>query len=450
MGVTVYIYENSFTTGKGIGFDNGPGSNDDDEDLDWLIVSDTRDYSYGEGVVTQEYTKNGIKYSAAVELTYVKSFSAPVPIGRYWTGYSQSAGGSIDQIWTGFYEREDLAIIYTGDSFLSMFYFGPDKIFGSSVSDKIYGYYGPDRLEGRAGNDIINGGGGTDYIFGGDGDDTLIDSLPRLSVYSSDGYYYGGNGIDTLEIDARSTDIMLSKNPETGTVIIYSKEGFNSLAYTDIEYIQLKDKLVTTSEIEYLGRASFEFNSTKSNPVYEFYNAGSDAYFYTSDVNERNTIIANSNEGYSKNIFIQKSRTSDYNYYNANEKIFVEYSTGEMPYFYQGSSYNAASTNSTLTRAIHRFYNTDTGHHLWSIDPAEIELIKSKWDSGEWSYKYEGTSYLVYSADPDKSDASIGEEVYRLYNSASGRHFYTADSEEVTEFQLTGQWTLEGVAFWGE
>ena len=128
----------------------------------------------------------------------------------------------------------------------------------------------------------------------------------------------------------------------------------------------------------------------------------------------------------------------------------MEFSAGELQYFYQGSSFNAASVSSNSTRAVHRFYNIDTGHHLWSIDPAEIDLIKSKWDSGEWAYKYEGTSFFVYSSDPNPNDEAIGEKVYRLYNSELGRHFYTADSEEVGEFQLTGQWILEGVAFWGE
>jgi len=434
---TINVLEGALTTEKGIGFDNSPESA---RRPIGSSVYDGRD-SYAGGTVT-------LRWSDSASWQTDRIIYGPLYTTR-WVASNHYVNGSLYEEWRDFSTSYWLAVEFNDRLWPEVFK-RDDIISGGSADDIIFGYDGQDRLYGKPGNDVINGGNGSDYLFGGDGDDTLIDTIPHNSSWQSSGYYYGGKGTDTLELDANSIDLILSRSPSTGIVTIYSKEGWDSVVYPDVEFIKLKDKTFTTSEITYLGQEAFEIGSAKAKPVYEFYNAKSDAYFYTSDFNERNTIIANSHEAYSEIIYVQKARNSSADGFDTSESIFVEYSEGGLQYFYQGSSYNAASTSSTLTRAIHRFYNTDTGHHLWSIDPAEIELIKSKWDSGEWSYKYEGTSYLVYSADPDKSDASIGEEVYRLYNSASGRHFYTADSEEVTEFQLTGQWTLEGVAFWGE
>ncbi len=55
-----------------------------------------------------------------------------------------------------------------------------------------------DTITGSSGNDILNGGGGSDTIHGGDGNDTIIGD-------PSDVLLDGGNGTDTLQVDANFT-----------------------------------------------------------------------------------------------------------------------------------------------------------------------------------------------------------------------------------------------------
>ncbi|MDC1268579.1 hypothetical protein N8Z76_02470 [Gammaproteobacteria bacterium] len=255
----------------------------------------------------------------------------------------------------------------------------------------------------------------------------------------------GGGGEDTVSVDTNFSEVLVTRNPISQNITITGKNGA-TYNIVNVETLKIGEETINIDNLDYLGETAFDFNSWGDKPVYEFYNASSDAYFYTADISERNTILLRSIKSDSGSAEIQSAESTNSSY---TETVNAT-NLGKWQYFYLGSSFNAASTNNAKSIAIHRFYNVDTGHHLWSIDPNEIALIKSKWESGEWSYRYEGTSYNVYRADPDPRNPAIGEEVYRLYNSNTGRHFYTADIEEIGLLQLTGQWSLEGVAFWGE
>ena len=255
----------------------------------------------------------------------------------------------------------------------------------------------------------------------------------------------GGGGEDIVSIDTNLSEVLVTRDPISKNITITGKNGA-TYSINNVETLKIGEETISIDNLGYLGETAFDYNSWGNKPVYEFYNASSDAYFYTADKSERNTILLRSIKSESGSAEIQSAESTNSSYLETVNATNL----GKWQYFYLGSSFNAASTNNAKSTAIHRFYNVDTGHHLWSIDPNEIALIKSKWVSGEWSYRYEGTSYNVYGADPDPSNPAIGEEVYRLYNSNTGRHFYTADFEEIGLLQLTGQWSLEGVAFWGE
>ena len=292
-------------------------------------------------------------------------------------------------------------LVLSGDVLLEEIYSGNDLIYGASGPDVIFGYDGNDVLSGRGGNDIFDGGWGYNAIFGGDGVDTAI--------YGYDAENYA-----------------ISKVPNSDVVYVgFVIGGYDYL--TSVEKIQVANGLISTEDAQFVGYYT-GFTVESRAPVIRFYNTRDNAFFYTADLSEADTVIDNS--------------------------VPFIYGTGETrsdqpwPYVNQGSTFESANSSATTAVAAHRFYNRDTGHHLWSIDPNEINLIKSKWASGEWSYGYEGTSFFMHISDPDPSNDSIGRPVYRLYNSETGRHVYSADSDEVNLFELTGVWTLEGVAFW--
>ena len=314
----------------------------------------------------------------------------------------------------------DLALttltLYSGARLTQEWFKWDDWIESANEDDILWGYRGADKIFGGGGNDTLDGGDGNDYLDGGPGDDEINGGLGVDTII-------GGLGNDTAVYYYENKNYVVSKLPNSNEVrIIFVGGGEEVLS--GIENVRFADQVVNTSESRFLGWSSVQDHNA-AQPVARFYNTRDNAFFYTADSAEAGTVLRNS---------APLSNSADTSW----------------PYVYQGSTFNAASISTSKTTTIHRFYNVETGHHLWSIDPNEIALIKSKWDSGEWSYKYEGTSYRVYSSDPNPSDPYIGEKVYRLYNSEEGRHFYSADVEEVSQFQLTGVWKLEGVAFWGE
>ncbi len=65
--------------------------------------------------------------------------------------------------------------------------------------DNIFGNAADNQLQGNEGDDTINGGAGNDFHNGGNGDDVFIANAGSNS-------YFGGNGIDTLQIEGTTED----------------------------------------------------------------------------------------------------------------------------------------------------------------------------------------------------------------------------------------------------
>ena len=101
---------------------------------------------------------------------------------------------------------------------------------------------------------------------------------------------------------------------------------------------------------------------------------------------------------------------------------------------------------------VYRFYNTKTGHHFFTTSAAERDMVQREstdpafGQPGLWPFNFEGTGYLAY-ADANHRDAT---PVYRFYSPSLDRHFFTASADEAAQVRLTGQWTDEGIGFWGE
>jgi len=256
-------------------------------------------------------------------------------------------------------------------------------------------YKGLTVIYGRSGDDTFDGEGGNSFIS-------------------------GGAGTDKVEYAWDSGDYLISKEPDTGRIYVANKIG-EELGYVldDTELLSFRDVDLDTETISYIGKVS-SIDASANSPVFRFYNTRDDAFFYTHDSNEKDNIL--------------------------NMSSVDRNNIDEWPYAFQGSTFNAASAGGNNTKLLHRFFNADTGHHLWSMDPNEIANIKNTLPS----YNYEGPSFYVYGSDPNPSDPNIGELVYRYYNSTTGKHFWTADAGERNLIQLTGVWVEEGPAFWGE
>ena len=85
--------------------------------------------------------------------------------------------------------------------------------------------------------------------------------------------------------------------------------------------------------------------------------------------------------------------------------------------------------------AVYRLYNSLTGEHFFTADEGEKQrLINAGWTD-------EGIGFYAHSED--------GDPVYRLYNTNGGEHHYTMDSAEREKLIAAG-WIDEGIAFYSD
>ncbi len=122
-------------------------------------------------------------------------------------------------------------------------------------------------------------------------------------------------------------------------------------------------------------------------PVYRFYKANGD-HFFTISEDEKNTLVNNSQSGYSL----------------------------------EGVAFYAFASQIDGTIPVYRFYSTTKGDHFFTASEAEKDTLTN---NAQWGYSYEGIAFYVYP-----SQASETSPIYRLYNSSTGFHFYTASEAE--------------------
>lgn len=84
---------------------------------------------------------------------------------------------------------------------------------------------------------------------------------------------------------------------------------------------------------------------------------------------------------------------------------------------------------------VHRFFNTTTGIHLYTVDEAEKTFIEDNLTN----FEYEGVPYYSYDT---QEAGSI--PLYRFYNENLGAHFYTPSIEERDFFIESPDYQIEG------
>ena len=305
-----------------------------------------------------------------------------------------------------------------------------DYLTGGFGTEGLFSYGGQDTLEGNSGNDIyfvdVEKSNGSE-IRDVNGQDYLIvaksENLQNLSEdLFFDPYYNlrspiiyedsqielyfpaaGTIGLDKIDnhlvIDINRDGLAEIENDVTifdffdgsGRPTVRAVEGINNLgSYEIVEFF-------VNSAQEQLKNEDFgEYT------VYRFYDANSGVHFYTSDKNERNYVY---------------DRLDNYTY--------------------EGASYTGIDPSAEIESfAVYRFYNQDSGTHLYTIDENEKNVVRQELDN----YNYEGEAFFAYNL---QVEGSI--PVYRFYNSNTGAHFYTPSAierdvviEELSNFQSEG------------
>lgn len=139
--------------------------------------------------------------------------------------------------------------------------------------------------------------------------------------------------------------------------------------------------------------------------IYRFYNSQTGAHFFTTSIEERNSII-----------------------------------TTSSTMTYEGNSYDSNATDSNGGTAVFRFYNTQNGIHFYTANTDEANNIRANLPH----FNDEGLAYYARST----ADTG-GTALFRFLNTENGSHFYTnSESERDNTINTLGHYTYEGVAFY--
>ena len=108
-----------------------------------------------------------------------------------------------------------------------------------------------------------------------------------------------------------------------------------------------------------------------------------------------------------------------------------ESEAGNLSYSFEGESFTALSSNLDLltgeaiaaAEPVFRFFNRDTGAHLFTMDVKEKDYILNNLPN----YQLEGTAYYGFETQPE-AIATI--PIYRMLNRETGTHLFTSDRNE--------------------
>lgn len=317
---------------------------------------------------------------------------------------------------------------------------GNDYLQGNAGDDSLFGFGGRDILEGGLGNDLyfINwetGAGSKIDDQGGTIDDLFIvarnTNLQTLSDnFENESYLdlranpdiYGDSAIalshpkaGIIGLEKSGNDLIidinrdgLARSPEDLTIINFFEES-GVLGNGQIERINnISNSEDIVNLVANSAKETFKNENYDDLTVYRFYNSNLGIHFYTSDRIERNYVYDHLDN-----------------------------------YTYEGASYvgieTLASENSRSV-PVHRYFNRDTGTHLYTTSISERNVIEQELDN----FSYEGE---VFSAYQNLVEGLI--PIYRFYNPITGAHFYTPSSveQEYVENQLAN-FESEGIAYY--
>ena len=261
---------------------------------------------------------------------------------------------------------------------------GDDRITANDSGNALFGWRGNDTLIGSTGNDALSGGDGDDVLSGGGGDDTLIGGE------GNDTFVGGGSDLDTLTGGDGTDAVSFGVSRSEADFAI----GADSLSVTTTE----EGTEVAT------GIESYEFTDRSVQPVYRFTNQVTGEEVYTRDPDEIETLGADSD------------------------------------YVLDGVAMGGVSAaDDANIGSVWRFRNVATGDFLLTASETE----KDELVAGGGNLELEGVAFEAFIG-----EASDATAVYRLHDSSDGDHFYTTSSTERDMLVDSGEYALEGIAFY--
>jgi len=207
-------------------------------------------------------------------------------------------------------------------------------------------------------------------------------------------------------------------------------------------------------ETVYVGTYGGVFKSTDMGQTWTDYNQGFTKAIIkeiTIDMHSRDTIYAALGQGLFKRTLSTGTLAPVYRFFNTLRgghfytisETERDYIIHDLPqYTYEGVKFYVNKSQYANTRPVFRFFNTRTGLHLYTISQVERDYIIVNLPH----YTYEGTAFYVYGPGirPPATTA-----VYRFFNRQTGAHLYTISQVE-RDYILNNlpHYNYEGIKFY--
>ena len=221
---------------------------------------------------------------------------------------------------------------------------------------------------------------------------------------------------DSPAIDAGLNDFVVEKTDLIGnTRIVGNKVDLGAYEYFAEQDLSTHPGTIGNSNIlvSDIVQTNAEDNLALTD-VHRFYQNQRGFHFYSSDLNE-----------------------IDY--------IRQQSSAGNLSYDYESEKYTVLASDSNLltgetiagVKPVYRFFNNETGAHLYTMDENEKNYIQNNLAS----YDFEDIKYYAFEVEPEEFDTV---PVYRMRNSDTGTHLLTVDQNEVNTVQNFPNFSFEG------
>ena len=365
---------------------------------------------------------------------------------------------------------------------------GADTLIGGAGNDSLFGGKGNDSIEGGDGNDtLVVSGLFSNYVIRYDSA-TLSYSIEGMSGTDGKDTF---KAVEFLKFSDKTLSLQsIDVTPPTYAVIaqnLTEDEGqvaFFNVVTTKVNYgtvLQYTISGVSSADISgglLSGNITIGSDGTSRILVgllADYLTEGPETLKVTLEGKSASTLINDK--------FINKGpATSDLVYVFKSEKVGIGINPASFSYFYttniqeaesikaqanwpwleKTATFEAAHSIPNLALPVFRFWSEKFQAHFFTINKDEKDQIIAWSQSGKngYDWKYEGENFKVYtSSTPTDSLGKSAIPVYRIWmddkdfnpsNGLSGGHYFTANKTEYESMiKLTGV-VGEGVAFYGE
>ncbi|AFZ36162.1 hypothetical protein Sta7437_2632 [Stanieria cyanosphaera PCC 7437] len=257
-----------------------------------------------------------------------------------------------------------------------------------------------------------------EIVYGLQGNDTLTPGY-SIDAQGDDAVFVGGSGNDQYVVNSNQGIVVLDGSNSNNDVLKADGISFNNQDTFVLEYFNhtlllfdtFNEQLVIIPDWKSLENKIEQFQLEDQTLSYDqFVKAVQNSGKYVGNFTSSKTITLPNGEEFNVNI---SSTLEEFN--SINKKIIN-----------RGKALETDRIPDSQNLLVHRFYNTNLGVHFYTASDVERDSVLENLPQ----YRYEGASYKSIASDDDRDPLTGAKSVYRFYNKNTGVHLYTVSEVE--------------------